>query len=325
MMIGNRALGENGPDVGALGLGCMGMSWAYAESQRDDQESVSTIRRALDLGVTLLDTADVYGIGHNEELVGQAVRNCREEAVIATKCGLVVNDPVAKTMVRDGSPKHVHQAVRASLDRLGISVIDLYYLHRVDEQVPIEETWGAMAELVSQGLVRRIGLSEVTVAQAAAAHAIHPVSAIQSEFSLWTRDPLGASDADDIVKWCARSGAAFVPFSPLGRGFLTGEIDAGTRFEDADFRSRLPRFTVSARIANATIIEVVQSIARTHHATAAQIALAWVLAQGDHVIPIPGTRRRAHLDDNVQAVSLSLSDEELSLLNNVPTAEGSRY
>lgn len=324
-MTANRRLGAGGPSVGALGLGCMGMSWAYAESQRDDQESAATIRHALDLGVTLLDTADVYGMGHNETLVGRAVRGRRQEAVIATKCGLVVSDPVTKTMHREGSPAHVHQAARASLDRLGTSVIDLYYLHRVDERVPIEETWGAMAELVTQGLVRRIGLSEVTVAQAATAHAIHPVSAVQSEFSLWTRDPSGGSDAGDIVGWCARAGAAFVPFSPLGRGFLTAEIDAGTPFEDTDLRSRLPRFTVPARAANAAIVDVAQGIARAHHVTAAQVALAWVLAQGEHVIPIPGTRQRRHLDANVAAVGLALSEDELSLLDKVPAATGSRY
>lgn len=324
-MIEKRRLGPDDLSVGALGLGCMGMSWAYAGSGRDDQESVATIRHGLDLGVSLLDTADVYGMGHNEALVGRAIRSRRNEAVIATKCGLVVDDAATQAMHRDGSPGHVREAVRASLGRLGVETIDLYYLHRVDEHVPLEETWGAMAELVSQGLVRRLGLSEVSVAQAAAAHAIHPVSAVQSELSLWTRDPLGDGGQDGIVAWCARNGAAFVPFAPLGRGFLTAGIDAATAFEPTDFRSRLPRFTARAMAMNAAIVEVIQEVARARDASAAQVSLAWVLAQGDHVIPIPGTRQRGHLDANAAALGLKLTPQELSLLDGAPAAAGSRY
>jgi aryl-alcohol dehydrogenase-like predicted oxidoreductase len=324
-MIEKRRLGQDGASVGALGLGCMGMSWAYAESSRDDQESAATIRHALDLGISLLDTADVYGVGHNEALVGSAVRGRRDEAVIATKCGLVVDDAATQAMHRDGSPGHVREAVRASLTRLGVEAIDLYYLHRVDDHVPLEETWGAMAELVGQGLVRYLGLSEVSVAQAAAAHAIHPVRAVQSELSLWTRDPLGDGGETSIVAWCARNGAAFVPFAPLGRGFLTAGIDAATSFEPTDFRSRLPRFTAGARAANAAIVDVIKNVARSRDASAAQVALAWVLAQGDHVIPIPGTRRRDHLDADVAALALKLTPQELALLDGVPAATGSRY
>lgn len=321
MTIGKRRLGTDGLEVGALGLGCMGMSWAYAPSGRDDSESEDTIRRALDLGVTLLDTADVYGVGANEELVGRAVRGRRAEVVIATKCGLVVDDAAIQAMHRDGRPEHVSTAVRASLARLGTDVIDLYYLHRVDEKVPLEETWGAMAGLIAEGLVRRIGLSEVSVSQAAAAHAIYPVAAIQSELSLWTRDPLD----DGIVAWCRDNGATFVPFSPLGRGFLSAQIDAGTTLEAEDFRSRLPRFTAQARAANAGIADAVRKVAEAHRATPAQVSLAWALSQGDHVIPIPGTRRRAHLEANVAAVDLRLSPGELARLAALPAPTGNRY
>jgi aryl-alcohol dehydrogenase-like predicted oxidoreductase len=317
-----RRLGAGGgPEVGALGLGCMGMSWAYDQSTRDDEESVATIHRALDLGVTLLDTADVYGAGRNESLVGTALAGRRKEAVVATKCGLVVDDAPTQAMHRDGSPKHVAEAARASLTRLGIDVIDLYYLHRVDEAVPLEETWGAMATLVTEGLVRRLGLSEVTIEQAAAAHVLHPVSAVQSELSLWTRDPLDGG----VLAWCRDNGAAFVPFSPLGRGFLSAQVDASTTFEPTDFRSRLPRFTADALAANAAIVDIVRAVAAAHEATPAQVSLAWVLAQGDHVIPIPGTRRRTHLETNVAAAGLELTADELARLDTLPAPAGSRY
>jgi aryl-alcohol dehydrogenase-like predicted oxidoreductase len=299
----------------------MGMSWAYDPSSRDDSESIATIHLALDLGLTLLDTADVYGVGRNESLVGRALAGRGGEAVVATKCGLVVDDPDTQTMHREGSPAHVASAARASLARLGIDAIDLYYLHRVDEAVPLEETWGAMATLVAEGLVRRIGLSEVTLKQAEAAHAIHPVSAIQSELSLWTRDPLD----DGVVAWCADNGAAFVPFSPLGRGFLSAQVDAGTTLEATDFRSRLPRFQGDALAANAAIVDVVREIAAAHGATPAQVSLAWVLARGAHVIPIPGTRRRAHLEVNAAATRLELTADDLALLDALPAPAGSRY
>lgn len=320
-----RTLGAGGPAVGALGLGCMGMSWAYLESGRDDAESIATVHRAVELGVTLMDTADVYGDGHNELLLGRALLGRRAEVTLATKCGLVVDDLHTKQMHRAGSPQHIAQAVRASLARLGTDIIDLYYLHRVDEQVPLAESWGAMSELVAAGLVKRIGLSEVTVAQAESAQTIHPVAAIQSELSLWTRDPLGSGTDDDLVAWCARHGAAFVPFSPLGRGFLTGSVDASTTFEPSDMRSRLPRFAGAARYSNQHIVDLVREVAQAHEAAPAQVALAWVLAKGEHVIPIPGTRRPAHLLTNVGAVDLSLSDAELKVLDEIPAAVGTRY
>lgn len=310
-----------GMPVGRLGLGCMGMSWAYATSRRDDQESIATIHRALDLGVRLLDTADVYGAGHNEELVGRALAGRGDEIVLATKCGLVVDDVATLAMHRDGSPEHIRTAVRGSLSRLGREVIDLYYLHRVDDAIPLEESWAAMAELVSEGLVRHIGLSEVSAEQAAAAHAIHPVAAVQSEMSLWTRDAVASGVSD----WSREHGAALVAFSPIGRGFLSAEIDTSTTFEQGDFRATNPRFTAEARAANATIVDVVRRIAAVHDVTPAQVSLAWLLAQGDHIVPIPGTRHVAHLEANLAAADLTLAAAELSELDAVPIAAGSRY
>jgi aryl-alcohol dehydrogenase-like predicted oxidoreductase len=324
-LMDQRILGEGGPLVGAIGLGCMGMSWAYAESSRDDGESIATIQEAIDRGVSLLDTADVYGDGHNESLLGRALPGRRDQVAVATKCGLVVDDLQTKGMHRDGSPGHIHAAVRASLSRLGTDVIDLYYLHRLDDRVPITESWGAMSELVAAGLVRRIGLSEVTVEQASLAHAIHPVAAIQSELSLWSRDPLGSGEGDDLVAWCREHGAAFVPFSPLGRRFLTGAVDSATTFEGSDFRAQLPRFTTAARAANLTIVDLAREVAASHGATPAQVALAWVLAQGEHVIPIPGTRRRQHLRANVEATGLVLTAAELARLDDAPAAVGTRF
>jgi aryl-alcohol dehydrogenase-like predicted oxidoreductase len=319
--------------VGAVGLGCMGMSWAYTESERDDGESVALIREAVDLGVTFLDTSDVYGAGHNEQLVGRALNGVRDRAVLGSKVGLVV-DPSTGEMVRDGSPGHVREAVEASLRRLGTDVIDLYYLHRVDPEVPLTETWGVMSELVEEGKVRHLGLSEVNVAQAEEAHGIHPVSAIQSELSLWTRDPLGpanpanpANGADgpgDVVGWCAANGAAFVPFSPLGRGFLTGAVTEAS-FEKNDFRGRLPRFQVGVLEQNLRIVDVVRSVAERHGATPAQVAIAWTLAQGEHVIPIPGTKKREYLHENTVAAGVDLTESDLAELDAVPPPVGTRY
>jgi aryl-alcohol dehydrogenase-like predicted oxidoreductase len=303
----------------------MGMSWAYAESSRDNDQSIATIHEALDRGVNLIDTADVYGDGHNESLVGRALSGRRDRVIVATKCGLVVDDLESKSMHRDGSPAHIRAAVRASLSRLDTDFVDLYYLHRVDDQVPIAESWGAMSELVAAGLVRRIGLSEVSVEQASEAHAIHPVAAIQSELSVWSRDPLGSGQDDDLVDWCREHGAAFVPFSPLGRGFLTGSVDAATTFEQSDFRAQLPRFTTDARAANQKIVDLVRDVASSHAALPAQVALAWVLAQGEHVVPIPGTRRPQHLRTNLEAAELELSADELARLDNAPMAIGTRY
>jgi aryl-alcohol dehydrogenase-like predicted oxidoreductase len=327
-----------GTPVGAVGLGCMGMSWAYAESERDDDASVALIREALDLGVTFLDTAQPYGDGHNETLVGRALAGRRDEAVLATKAGLVVESLATRKIVRNGRPEHVKASAEDSLRRLDTDVIDLYYLHRVDPDVPLADTWGAMAELVAEGKVRRLGLSEVSVAQAAEAHAIHPVAAIQSELSLWTRDAMGqpaaesagagavsgAGEAGDVVGWCAANGAAFVPFSPLGRGFLTGTVTAAD-FEDGDFRGANPRFQEEALKANLRIVDVVKTVAERHGATPAQVAIAWTLAQGDHVIPIPGTKKQRYLRDNAAAADLDLTETDLAELDAVPAAVGGRY
>jgi aryl-alcohol dehydrogenase-like predicted oxidoreductase len=310
--------------VGAVGLGCMGMSWAYNESERDDHQSVALIREAVDLGVTFLDTSDVYGAGHNEGLVGRALDGIRDRVVLATKVGLVV-DPSTGEMGRDGSPGHVREAVEASLRRLDTDVIDLYYLHRVDPEVPLEETWSVMAELVAEGKVRHLGMSEVNVAQAEEAHDIHPVAAIQSELSLWTRDPLGGADGPgDVVGWCAANGAAFVPFSPLGRGFLTGALTSAS-FEAGDFRGRLPRFQDAALEQNLRIVDIVRKVAARLGATPAQVAIAWTLAQGEHVIPIPGTKKRAYLHENTVAAGVDLTADDLAELDGMPPAVGTRY
>ena len=318
-------LGKDGPLVGVIGLGCMGMSWGYSESTNDENESISTIREAIELGVELFDTADVYGDGHNETLVGRALSGRRDRVVLATKCGHVLDDLATKRMHRDGSPEHIRAAVRASLSRLGTDVIDLYYLHRVDDNVPLAESWGTMSELVAAGLVRSIGLSEVTVEQAAQAHALHPVAAIQSELSLWSRDPLGTGPADDLVAWCKRQDVAFVPFSPLGRGFLTGAMDSATVFEDSDYRLQLPRFTTESRQANQRIVDLLREVATAHDVGPAQVALAWVLAQGEHIIPIPGTRRSQHLRSNVAAAEVVLGAAEIARLDGAPVAMGGRY
>jgi aryl-alcohol dehydrogenase-like predicted oxidoreductase len=309
--------------VGAVGLGCMGMSGAYTESERDDRESVALIREAVDLGVTFLDTSDVYGAGHNERLLGRALDGIRDKAVLGSKVGLVV-DPATGDTVRDGSPGHVREAVEASLRRLETDVIDLYYLHRVDPDVPLAETWGVMAELVTEGKVRRLGLSEVTVAQAEEAHGLHPVAAIQSELSLWTRDPLGSGGPGDVVGWCAANGAAFVAFSPLGRGFLTGTVTK-TDFEPSDFRVGLPRFQEGVLEQNLRIVDVARTVAERHGATPAQVAIAWTLAQGEHVIPIPGTKKRRYLHENTVAAGVDLTDDDLATLDAVPPPVGARY
>ncbi|MFB4298419.1 aldo/keto reductase [Actinomadura sp. NTSP31] len=327
-----------GTQVGAVGLGCMGMSWAYTESECDDDASVALIREALDMGVTFLDTAQVYGDGHNETLLGRALAGRRDEAVLATKTGLGVESLETRNIVRNGRPEYVKASAEDSLRRLGTDVIDLYYLHRVDPDVPLADTWGAMAELVAEGKVRRLGLSEVSVAQAAEAHAVHPVAAVQSELSLWTRDALGqpgagasgsgsisgAGDAGDVVGWCAANGAAFVPFSPLGRGFLTGTVTAAD-FEDGDFRGANPRFQEEALKANLRIVDVVKAVAERHGATPAQVAIAWALAQGEHIIPIPGTKKQRYLRDNAAAADLDLTETDLAELDAVPAAIGGRY
>ncbi|GAA2244603.1 aldo/keto reductase [Streptomyces amakusaensis] len=317
-----RHLGEAGPAVGAIGLGCMGMSWGYAESQRDDEQSVAVIRQALDAGATHLDTANAYGDGHNERLVGRALAGRGDDAVVATKAGIVVDDLRTRSLSRNGSPDHIRASAEASLRRLGTDTIDLYYLHRVDSAVALEDSWGCMAELVAQGKVRRLGLSEVTPEQAERAHRIHPVSAVQSELSLWSRDAL--APGSDMVRWCAEHGAAFVPFAPLGRGFLTGAFSRPV-FEAGDFRSTNPRFTDEAFAANLRIVEAVRAVGDRHDATPAQVAIAWALAQGEHVIPIPGTKSPRFLAENIGAVSLRLTERDLADLDAVPAAVGDRY
>ena len=294
------------------------MSFGYVDADAED-DPVDVIHRAIDLGVSMLDTADVYGPFSNEELVGAAIHDRRDRVEVATKVGLLVGPNGGYPLDRDASPQHVRSAIDASLGRLRTDVVDLYYLHRIDPDVPLEETWGAMAELVDAGKVRALGLSEVTVAEAERAHTIHPVAAIQSEMSLWTRDPLV-----DVVPWCAEHGARFVPFSPLGRGFLTGAISAAS-FDRSDFRSNNPRFTAEAVDANQAIVARVREVAERVGATPAQVALAWTLAQGEHVLPIPGTKRLRYLEQNLGAGGVVLSPEDLADLDALPVAEGSRY
>ena len=316
-------------DVSALGFGCMGISWAYVRPEdRDDEAGRAILRHALDAGLTLFDTADAYGAGHNELLCGQALAG-RDDVVVATKGGLVGSFIDGQYhLVRDGRPEHLRQACDESLHRLRRDAIDLYYLHRVDSTVPLEESWGALAELVTAGKVRALGLSEVTVEQARQAHALHPVAAVQSELSLWTRDPLGqgvtadGEPAGDLVSWAREAGAVFVPFSPLGRGFLTGALGP---LPEGDFRARHPRFQDEAVSANQAIVDVVRAVATRHDAPPAAVALAWVLAQGEHVIPIPGTTKPQHLDANVAAASLRLTPADLAELDGAPAPVGDRY
>jgi aryl-alcohol dehydrogenase-like predicted oxidoreductase len=318
-----RKLGNTGIETGSVGLGCMGMSWLYQESARDDERSVRVINEALDLGGNLLDTADLYGAGHNETLLGRAVAGRRDEAVIATKFGIVLDDLERRQAHRDTSPGYLRTAVEASLRRLGTDVIDLYYVHRIDPAVPLAETWGAMAELVEQGKVRWLGLSEATVEQAREAHAIHPVTAVQSELSLWTRDAVEGAGGG-MVGWCENVGASFVPFAPLGRGFLTGTLHVG-QFEDNDFRAANPRFHRAAMEANQRIVDVVREVADRRAITPAQVAIAWTLAQGERVIPIPGTKNSRYLRENLAAAQVRLTDEDLADLDGLPAAVGSRY
>jgi aryl-alcohol dehydrogenase-like predicted oxidoreductase len=314
-----RQLPAAGLEVGAVGLGCMSMSWAYGASERDDARSIDVIRRALDLGVTLLDTADMYGPFTNELLVGRALEGRREAAVLATKCGFVVDDAATYSVSRNGRPEHVRAAVDASLRRLRTDWIDLYQLHRVDEDVPIEETWGAMSELVDAGKVRAIGLSEVTVAELDRAQAVHPVATVQSELSLWTRDALA-----EVLPWCAAHGAGFIPFAPLGRGFLTGTVTPDS-FGADDWRARNPRFAVEALEQNRAITDAVAAVAGRVGCTPAQLAIAWTLAQGPHVVPIPGTKRLAYVEENAAAAEVELSRSELDELDALPAPAQPRY
>jgi aryl-alcohol dehydrogenase-like predicted oxidoreductase len=314
-----RRLGASGLEAGAVGLGCMGMTWAYNAHERDDARSVEVIHRALDLGMDLIDTADMYGPFTNEEVVGRALAGRRDQAVLATKVGLVVEDRATFKLVRDGSPEHVREGIDASLGRLGVDHVDLWQLHRVDEKVPVEETWGAMAEAVAAGKTRAIGMSEATVDELERAHAIHPVASVQSEFSLWTRDRL-----DDVLPWCRKHDVALIPYAPLGRGYLTGTVTADS-FDDRDFRARNPRFTREALTANLAIVDRVKAVAERLGATAAQVALAWVLAQDELILPIPGTTKVARVEENAGAGLLALTPEDLAELDDAPAAVGARY
>ncbi|PWJ45557.1 Predicted oxidoreductase [Quadrisphaera granulorum] len=296
----------------------MGFSWAYENSRAEP--AVDVIRAALDAGAAHLDTSDIYGPFTNEEILGRALRDgWRERAVVATKGGLATDGGVAG-MRRDGRPEHITAACEASLRRLGVDVIDLYYLHRVDERVPVEETWGAMVELVRAGKVRALGISEASVEQLDVVQGIHPVAVVQSELSIWTRDRL-----HDVLPWCREHGTSFVAFAPLGRGFLTGAHGPEKVFDDDDFRSRLPRFTDEARTANQVIVDGVSRIAQRHDLTPGQVALAWVLAQSEHVHVIPGTTRRQHLAQNQAAAQVRLRAQDLDELAALPEPVGSRY
>ncbi len=315
-----RKLGNSPAMVSAIGLGCMGMSEFYGPA--DDRESIEVIRRALDLGVNLLDTADVYGLGRNEELVGKAIKGRRREVILATKFGNV-REPDGRFVGRCGRPEYVRQACEASLQRLKVDTIDLYYQHRVDASVPIEETVGAMARLVQEGKVRYLGLSEAGPATIRRAHRTHPLSALQTEYSLWSRDP-----EDEIIPTCRELGISFVAYSPFGRGFLTGKIQSLDDLAPDDWRRNMPRFQGDNFPKNLDLLKHLQELASTKGCTPAQLALAWVLANGNDLLPIPGTTKMAHLEDNLAALEVVLTADDLARINEVApkgVAAGERY
>jgi aryl-alcohol dehydrogenase-like predicted oxidoreductase len=316
-----RILGTSGIQVGAIGLGCMGMSDFYGPT--DDTESLATLNLALDRGVNFFDTADMYGFGKNEELVGQVLRERRREVVLATKFGIVRDPKDATKRSVNGRPDYVRSACEASLKRLGVDVIDVYYQHRVDPTVPIEETVGAMAELVKSGKVRALGLSEAAADTLRRAHATHPIAALQSEYSLWTRDP-----EDGVLAACRALHIAFVAYSPLGRGFLTGAIRQVADLSVDDYRRQTPRFQSENLAANLELVKRVEAVAAKKDCTSAQLAVAWVMAQGEDIIPIPGTKRRGRLEENLGAARVSLNQEELLALSAAMPREavaGPRY
>ena len=315
-----RRLGKSSLVVSAVGLGCMGMSEFYGDA--DDRESVATIRHAIDSGITLLDTADMYGSGRNEELVARAIEQRRHEVIVATKFGNVRGEGGSFLGV-NGRPEYVQQACEASLQRLRIATIDLYYQHRVDAEVPIEETVGAMARLVEQGKVRYLGLSEAGAKTIRRAHATHPITALQTEYSLWTRDP-----EDEILGVCRELGIGFVAYSPLGRGFLTGQFKKFDDIPANDYRRQSPRFQGENFEKNLKLVESIQLLAAEKQCTPAQLALAWVLAHGEDVVPIPGTKRRKYLEENLGALNVSISAPELARIDEIAphgAAAGARY
>ena len=316
-----RQLGRDGPRVSALGLGCMGMSEFYAG--RDEQESIATLQHALDCGITMLDTADMYGPYTNEELVGRAIQGRREQVFIATKFGILRDPKDPSVRGFNGQPAYVRSSIEGSLRRLGVETIDLYYQHRVDQSVPIEDTIGAMAELVRAGKVRFLGMSEASPATLERAHRVHPITALQSEYSLWSREPEAGA-----LAMCRRLGIGFVPYSPLGRGFLTGTLTRPEDFAPGDYRPTSPRFQGENFRRNLQLVEQVRTLASGIGCTPSQLALAWVLAQGDDIVPIPGTKRRRYLDENIAALALRLTPAQLAALDAAfppNAAAGDRY
>jgi aryl-alcohol dehydrogenase-like predicted oxidoreductase len=315
-----RQVSLAGLDVSRIGLGCMGMSAFYTGKDTDDGESIRTIHRALDLGVTFFDTAEVYGPYTNEELVGRALAGRRDDVVIASKFGLLSHRGGDGGRTLDGHPDNARAAVEGSLKRLGTDHVDLYYQHRMDPKVPVEDTVGALADLVQAGKIRHIGLSEAAPGTIRRAHAVHPITAVQSEYSLWTRDPEA-----EVLPLLRELGIGFVPYSPLGRGFLTGRITSPDDFADDDFRKSNPRFTGENFTANLRIVDQVKAVAEQAGATPAQVALAWVLAQGDDLAPIPGTKRVARLEENAGADAVRLTAEQLDRLTAIAPPAGDRY
>ncbi|CAI0707317.1 TPA: aldo/keto reductase [Serratia fonticola] len=317
-----RKLGTNGPLVSALGLGCMGMSDFYSTGY-DEQEAIATLHRALELGVTLLDTADMYGPHTNEQLIGKAIKGKRDQVFLATKFGIVRDpaDPTARGV--SSKPDYIRRSVEGSLQRLGVETIDLYYQHRVDPTVPIEEVVGTLADLIQEGKIRHIGLSEASVATLERAHQVHPITALQTEYSLWSRD----AEQGQLAA-CQRLGIGFVAYSPLGRGFLTGAIQSIEDLAADDFRRDNPRFQGENFARNLELVTKVSELARRKGVTPSQLALAWVMAQGENIVPIPGTKRRRYLEENVAAAEITLSEQELAAIEAVfpqTGVAGARY